>query len=52
MGKRFQKPFGQLERACDARVNVVALLKIEVLEEVPAHGSAGMELPYMSIPAN
>src|SRR6185437_5271855 len=40
-GKRLKILSGQLESACDTRVNVVALLEIYVLEEVPAHNSSG-----------
>src|SRR5450759_3427960 len=40
-GKRLQILRGQLESACDARVNVVTLLKIDVLKEIAAHTSSG-----------
>ena len=40
-GKRPQILRGQLESACDARVNVVTLLKIDVLKEIAAHTSSG-----------
>ena len=32
---------GHFKSACDARVNVVTLLKIDVFKEIAAHGSSG-----------
>src|SRR6266849_71414 len=41
LGKRLQVILGQLEGPRDARVNVVALLKIDVLKKIAAHASGG-----------
>src|SRR4030095_14874979 len=38
-GKRLQILCGQLESACDTRVNVVALLKVNVFKEITAYRS-------------
>src|SRR5438093_10062883 len=40
-GKRLQILPGQFESACDARVNVVALLKVNVFKEIAAYRSCG-----------
>src|ERR1700694_5430391 len=40
-GKRLQILHGQLDSACDARLNVVTLLKIDVLKEIAADTSSG-----------
>ena len=38
---RLQVLLGQLERTCDARVDVVTLLKVDVLKEIAAHRPGG-----------
>ena len=42
----------KFERPRDAAVDVVALLKVDVLEEVAANRAGGTELPYISMPAS
>src|SRR2546430_10555255 len=39
-GKGLQILRGQFESACDASVNIVTLLKIDVFEEIAAHSSS------------
>ena len=36
-GKRCDVIFGELQGACNSRINVVALLKIDVLKEIATH---------------
>ena len=50
--QRVEIELRKFERPGDAAVDVVALLKVDVLEEVAANLPAGMELPYVSMPAN
>jgi hypothetical protein len=51
---RLRVLLGQLECTCDTGVDVVTLLKVDVLKEIAASptGPAGMELPYISMPAS
>ncbi len=50
--QRVEIELRKFERPGDAAVDVVALLKVDVLEEVAANLPREMELPYISMPAN